>query len=110
MRLAILVTVYASINVTGLLVLRRGMSEASSLTSAIGEPRVLLGGVLYATSFLLFIASLRYYPVTMVVPLFTGSVYLCSTLLAWWILGEHVGPRTIIGIAAVGLGILIVPK
>ncbi len=104
MRLALLVTIYAAINVTGLLLLRRGMSDANSLTGAVGEPRAVLGAALYATSFLIFIASLRYYPVTVVVPLFTGTVFsLCSALLAWWILGEHLGPRTIIGIAAVGL-------
>ena len=37
MRLAILVAVYATINVTGLLLLRRGMSDATSLTTTIGE-------------------------------------------------------------------------
>ncbi len=110
MRLAILVTVYAAINVSGLVLLRRSMAAAPSLAAAIGEPRVLLGGALYASSFLIFIASLRYYPITTVAPLYTGSVYVCATLAAWLILGEHVGPRTIIGIAVVGLGIMIVPK
>jgi multidrug transporter EmrE-like cation transporter len=105
-----LTLIYVVLNAVGLLLLRSALKSSadSSLQSAILAPRTIIGGVFYACSFLTFILSLRHHSLTVVFPIFSGSSYAVVLVSAWAVFGESVSAIQLIGLLAIGSGLVLV--
>ncbi len=105
-----LTIVYVALNATGLLLLRsalRGTGESSMVSTVLG-PRTLIGIVFYGCSFLTFIYSLRHHPLTVVFPVFSGCAYAVVVASAWVFLGESASTIRLVGVLAIGVGLVLV--
>jgi multidrug transporter EmrE-like cation transporter len=115
MRLAAYTGIYVALSTSGLLVLRRSLPKISGgwndvLANLARHPEVIAGGVLYALSFLTFVLALRQFDLTTVYPVFVGSGYVAVVLGSWLVLNEHISLSRGIGIAAIGLGLILVVR
>jgi multidrug transporter EmrE-like cation transporter len=109
------VAVYAVLNAAGLLLLRTSLGSGSQrprawLGGALGDPRFLVGAILYGLGFLMWLGTLTRYQLSIVYPVFVGVGY-CTVLLASFVfLHEHASPSKIVGISLVALGLVFVVR
>jgi multidrug transporter EmrE-like cation transporter len=115
MTLAAYTGVYVVLSTSGLLVLRRSLPKISGGSEGImadlaRHPEVIAGGALYALSFVTFLLALRRFNLTTVYPVFVGSGYVAVALGSWLLLDEHISLSRGVGIAAIGLGLVLVVR
>ena len=119
-RIALLVACII-ITPVGNLLLKAGMNECGSITQAdagivhyygqvFTKWQVLVGGVVYVMSALMWMAVLGMMDISAAYPIFVAGAFAIVTSAAIVLLHEHVNAVRIIGIAVVILGILIVSQ
>jgi multidrug transporter EmrE-like cation transporter len=113
MALAAYTIVYVTLSTSGLLLLRRSLPGLSNtpgglVTDLASHPEVIAGGALYALSFLTFLFALRRFDLSLVYPLFAGCAYVTVALGSWLVLEERVSLSRGVGIAVIGVGLILV--
>jgi len=108
MTLALNLLAYVVLSTSGLLLLRTGLREDGGLTHFLRDPRVLTGAVLYAASFLTWLFALRRNELSLVYPIFIGTGYVVVVLASALLLDESLGATRLVGIALVGIGLLLI--
>jgi drug/metabolite transporter (DMT)-like permease len=121
LRVIITMTVAAGSAAFGQILVRRGMLQVGSLESyspgllityfwhALCNPWVIGGTILNAVFYFLFLASLSWTGVTIVLPM-SAIEYGFAALLAVTILKESVPPVRWMGIAFVVLGVILIAR
>ncbi len=121
LRVVIAMTLAAASAAVGLIMLRYGMQQIGSLEhyaplvlvryfwDALCNPYIIGGTVLNAVFYFLYLASLSWANVTVVLPM-TAIEYAFAVLLAVTVLKEKVPPVRWAGIALVILGVLLVAR
>lgn len=104
------VVVYVSLSTSGLILLRSRLAHAESIAVLARDPRLLAGAVCYAASFLTWLAALRRFEITRAFPVFMGLSYATVTIAAVIVLGERLSVIRALGIALVGVGVLLVSQ
>jgi len=107
MTLALNLLAYVVLSTSGLLLLRTGLRDDGSITDFLRDPRVLVGAVLYAASFLTWLFALRRNELSLVYPIFIGTGYVVIVLASAVFLDESLGTARLIGSALVGIGLLL---
>ena len=109
-RLLVVTSVYAVLNATGLFTLRHAMdgTGGDSVGSVLLKPVTLVGVGLYGASFVLFVLTLRHYPLTVVFPIFVGAGYAAAAIGGWAVLREGVSFLGFLGVLLVGIGVVLV--
>lgn len=116
-----LLTVSVLINTTASILLKKGIISfggisadksqlISSLIKAATSPFVLVGMVLYATSFVIWLRVLTFNDLSKSYPIFASLVFLLTTLGSIKFLDESVSTTRIIGMVIMLAGIFIVSK
>jgi multidrug transporter EmrE-like cation transporter len=112
MALAAYTATYVALTTSGLLLVRRSLPRVSGspggLASLLDHPQLIAGCVLYAFSFLTFLLALRRFELSIVYPLFVGCAYAAVALGSWLVLDERISIARALGIAVVGIGLLLV--
>jgi multidrug transporter EmrE-like cation transporter len=108
MTLALNLLAYVVLSTSGLLLLRTGLRGDDGVAALLRDPRVLAGAVLYATSFLTWLFALRRNELSLVYPLFIGTGYVAIVLASALVLDESLGLARLVGIALIGVGLLLV--
>lgn len=103
---------YGLLNATGLILVRSafvaaGSESTFSSTIAAHPARIFTGMGLYALTFLLFMGSVRFFPITLVFPLLAGIAYAMIAIGGVVILREQLTPVHVAGIAAIGIGVVL---
>jgi multidrug transporter EmrE-like cation transporter len=109
MGLAAYAVVYTTLASAGLILVRRSLEDAP-FSEFVHDPAFYAGGLLYATSFATFLASLRAYEVLTVFPLFTGVTYATVTLGAAVFLDEPLTASRLAGIVLVAAGAVLLVR
>jgi multidrug transporter EmrE-like cation transporter len=109
MPLAAYSLIYAALATTGLVLLRRSLSDAS-LTAAISNPEFIVGGFFYAASFGTFLLALRRFEVLTVYPIFSGLAYATVSIAAVIFLNESLGLTRLLGILLVAGGVVLLAR
>jgi multidrug transporter EmrE-like cation transporter len=109
MRLAAYSLTYVAFATSGLVLLRRALSD-SSLAVAISDPEFVVGGLCYAASFATFLLALRRFEVLTVYPIFTGLAYATVSVAAVVFLNESFGAIRFVGVLLVGVGVLLLTR
>lgn len=91
------------------MLLRRSLAGAS-VAELTRDPLVYLGAAFYAASFATFLASLRRFDVLTVFPLFSGLAYASVAVVAALVLDESLTPSRALGIAFVGIGVVLLAR
>ena len=115
------VLVCAILAVCGNLLLKLGMNGIGSLgasgRSALGywvevftTPIILLGFLFYATSSLLWLAVLPRLEMNRFYPFFTAAAFVLMTLASYFVLRERISPMTLVGLAVICLGLVVVSR
>ena len=94
------------IGAMGAFFLKAGMDRVDSLISLYREPRIWLGGGCYVAGALCNVLLLRFLDYSVVYPM-TAVTYVWSMALSAAFLGERIGRRKLIGVAAILAGVLI---
>ena len=102
------VLVYVVLSTSGLVILRSRLGGGESLTALAHDPRLFVGGLFYAASFLTWLLALRRFELVRAFPVFMGSSYAAVTMAAVLVLGERLSALRGLGVALVGLGVLLV--
>jgi len=114
MRLLSLLLAYTALSTSGLLLLRRALDEdrapQESFVERLLTMGVVLGGLLYAASFAVWLVALGRYPVTSIYPVFIGASFIGVALGGWLLLDERLGAVQLAGAAAVLLGITLLAR
>jgi multidrug transporter EmrE-like cation transporter len=102
--------VYVALSTAGLLILRRSLPKLSiaGATDIFDHPWVVVGAALYALSFLTFLLALRRFELSIVYPLFVGCAYAAVALGSWLVLDERISFARALGLAVVGIGLVLV--
>ena len=108
MTLALNLLAYVVLSTSGLLLLRTGLRDEGGVADLIRDPRVLVGAVLYAASFLTWLFALRRNELSLVYPVFIGTGYVVIVLASALLLDESLGAARLVGIALVGVGLLLI--
>jgi multidrug transporter EmrE-like cation transporter len=101
--------VYTVLATSGLVLLRRALG-GESLGTAVSDPRLFAGAVLYAASFGTFLLALRRFELLTVYPIFSGLAYATITVAAWLFLDESLSPLRLTGILLVGGGVALLAR
>jgi len=121
LRVVIAMTVAAGSAAVGQILVRRGMQQVGSLEhyglmellayfwQALRNPYVIMGTVLNAVFYFLFLAALSWTEVTVALPM-TAIEYGFAALLAVLILKEQVPAGRWFGIALVMMGVILISK
>lgn len=103
--------VYVVLNAVGLLLLRAAMKqigEAGTMVFAdVLRPGLVAGVVAYGASFVVFIGTLRHHELSVVFPLYSGLAYAAAMLAAWLLLDEVMDAWKLLGLMAVGVGVVL---
>jgi len=67
------------------------------------SPLIFLGGLMYAVSFVIWIAALSKLELSFMYPIATGAVFVLITLLSFVFLKENITPYRILGIALIAI-------
>jgi multidrug transporter EmrE-like cation transporter len=108
MTLALNLLAYVVLSTSGLLLLRTGLKGDGDIADLVRDPRVLVGAVLYAASFLTWLFALQRNELSLVYPVFIGTGYVVIVLTSALLLDESLGAVKLIGIALVGIGLLLI--
>jgi multidrug transporter EmrE-like cation transporter len=92
--------IYAAVSAYGLFLLK----DAASLISG----RALVGAVFYGGGFLIWIAMLRMFPLSIAFPIAAGSLIVATSVVARLFLGEMISTVHLVGIALIVAGIFFV--
>jgi multidrug transporter EmrE-like cation transporter len=98
--LSLITVLYAAISAYGLYLIK----DAPTLISL----RALAGGLLYGGGFCIWIAMLRFFPLSIAFPIAAGSLILATHLIARFYLAETVLVSQTIGIGLIVAGIFLV--
>jgi multidrug transporter EmrE-like cation transporter len=109
MALVLYTVVYAALATTGLIVLRSSL-EGATVAEGLRMPDVYLGAACYAASFGTFLLALRQFDVLTVFPVFSGVAYASVAVAAATILGEDLGTSRLLGLALVGVGVILLTR
>ncbi len=121
LRVLIAMTLAAGSAAFGQILVRRGMLQVGSLENyspaalaayfwhALGNVNVILGTVLNAVFYFLFLAALSWTDVTVALPM-TAIEYGFAALLAVLMLKENVPPLRWAGIALVVIGVILIAR
>lgn len=101
---------YVVLSTAGVLLLRSRLGAGLGIASLVSDPRLLIGAVCYAASFLTWLAALRHFEITRAFPIFFGTSYAAVVLGAVVILDERVTGARVAGIVLVGVGIVLVSR
>jgi multidrug transporter EmrE-like cation transporter len=101
------VAAYMMTNASGFLLIASAR-HAGSPTGVLRNPGLLIGVFLYGISFLIWVVALQKFPATTVYPLFIGGGYTATTIASVAFLGESISPLKGVGMAVVGLGVVMV--
>lgn len=115
MKLVILLGMYTIASLSALYLLKRGMADVKSedlkvFASTIVNWRVLLGAVLYGTSFLLWLLLLKSYQLSSIYAIVAGVSILATTLLGVLALNESLEALKILGAVLVTAGIVLLSR
>jgi multidrug transporter EmrE-like cation transporter len=102
--------VYVVLSTAGVLLLRSRLGTGAGLATLASDPRLLIGAVCYAASFLTWLAALRHFEITRAFPVFLGTSYAAVSVGAVLILGERVTAARLSGLALVGVGIILIGR
>ena len=105
----------------GNLLLKWGMNECGSITETnlgvvqyylgvLSKPQILVGGVIYIVSALLWLAVLGMMYISAAYPIFVSGAFLIVTVAAILFFQEHVNLVRIAGIFVVVMGIFLVSQ
>jgi len=120
-RILVAMSVAAGSAALGVIFIRRGMQQLGSLENyapwalisyfwhALCNPYVLVGTALNAVFYFLYLASLSWTEVTVVLPM-TAIEYVMAAVLAIAILKENVPPLRWVGIALVIFGVILIAR
>lgn len=104
----------AVLNASGQLSLKIGSSAMESFSEVIrnpflvfNHPYFILGAVLYASSFALYVNALSRTRLSIAYP-FIGLTYVFVVVLSAVVLNEPVGPKTVIGVLLVFAGVSLI--
>ena len=121
LRVLVAMTIAAASAAVGQILIRRGMQQVGGLENyaplalvsyfwhALCNPYVLLGTVLNAVFYFLFLAALSWTDVTVVLPM-TAIEYAMAAALAVMILKEKVPAMRWTGIALVIIGVILIAR
>jgi drug/metabolite transporter (DMT)-like permease len=121
LRIIVAMTIAAGSAALGQIFVRRGMLEVGSLENyaplpliayfwhALCNPYVILGTILNAAFYFLFLAALSWTDVTIALPM-TAIEYAFAAVLAVLLLKESVPPMRWIGIALVVSGVVLIAR
>lgn len=121
LRIIVAMTIAAGSAALGQIFVRRGMLEVGSLENyaplpliayfwhALCNPYVILGTILNAVFYFLFLAALSWTDVTIALPM-TAIEYAFAAVLAVLLLKESVPPMRWIGIALVVSGVVLIAR
>ena len=121
LRVVVAMTIAAGSAALGQILVRRGMLQVGSLENyapwplimyfwhALCNPNVILGTILNAAFYFLFLAALSWTDVTVALPM-TAIEYAFAAVLAIVLLKESVSPVRWIGIALVIGGVILIAK
>ena len=101
---------YVVFTSSGVLLLRARLGSGESISSLATDPRLIVGVVCYAASFLTWMAALRHFELTRAFPIFIGASYAAIALGAVALLGEHLTGLRLAGVVLVGVGILLIGR
>ncbi|MDP9206809.1 MAG: SMR family transporter [Gemmatimonadota bacterium] len=106
------VVVYGVVNAGGLLLLRSALGSGSrdGVRGLVADPRLLGGAALYALGFVMWLATLTRYQLSIVYPIFVGVGYCSVVLAAFLFLHEHASTEKLVGISLVALGLVFVVR
>ena len=107
MTLALNLLAYVVLSTSGLLLLRTGLRDEGGIADFLRDPRVLAGAVLYAASFLTWLFALRRNELSLVYPVFIGTGYVMIVVASALFLDESLSAARLVGIALVGMGLLL---
>lgn len=106
--------IYVILNAAGLLLLRSAMqrlgNDGSFGPTDVLRPGLLAGVVAYGASFFVFIDTLRRHELSLVFPLYSGLAYGVAMLASWLLLHEAMSARKVLGLLAVGAGVLLLQR
>jgi multidrug transporter EmrE-like cation transporter len=111
--LGVYTVIYVALSTSGLLLLRHSLPRLSHspgglLADLASHPEVVTGGALYALSFLTFLLALRRFDLALVYPLFVGCAYVAVAFGSWLVLEERISLSRGLGIAVIGVGLILV--
>ena len=109
MALALYTAVYAVLATTGWILLRSSL-EGATIADGLRTPGVYVGAACYAASFGTFVVALRQFDVLTVFPIFSGVAYASVGIAAAAILGEDLGTSRVLGLALVGVGVILLTR
>lgn len=109
----VFISIYLVCSTAGLMLLKASITglELSSLSSYVGlllNFRFVVGFLLYATSFLVWLVLLSKKDLSSIYPIVTGLSYLVIMLAAVFILKEDFTLGKIIGVVLIGLGVITI--
>lgn len=121
LQLAEVLVVYAVIGTVGLIMMKRGLPADVSIFPLSFEsalrfgrrclnPLVIIGFLCYAGSFALSLVILAVRPLSFAYPLMAAVAYVAALVAAIVVLGERVTLVGAIGVALIGVGILLVAR
>lgn len=111
MRLVVHVAGYVVLSTAGLVLLRSSLAQAGRpAAELLRDPRLLVGGALYAASFLAWLSALRYYQLSVIYPVVVGLGYTAVLLASVVFLDEHISGARAVGMLLVGVGILLLAR
>lgn len=113
MLLVAYVVLYAALNTSGLLLLRAGLRDDAgqvNFMTTVTQARVVAGLLLYGLGFVAWILTLRRYQLSVVYPTFVAVSYVSVVAASALFLHERVTMVRIIGIALIGVGIVLVVR
>lgn len=81
-------------------------SSADTIKKLLLSTNIYIGGALYVLTALINIYILKYLEYTIVLPL-TSITYIWTMILSYFLLGENVGKKKIIGVIGIVIGSII---
>jgi len=116
----IAVVIYLIINISGLTLMKQGMSKSSfdifnsntgflSIESIL-DFRVVLGSVLYVLSFLTWLYLLKKYDLSYIFPIVTGLSYIGVLTVSFFLLSERFNLIKLVGATLILVGVMLIYK
>lgn len=107
----IVFSIYTLISTAGLFLIKTGADNTSlafqeGLISFQLSPRLMIGLILYLTSFLISIYIMSRINLSLFYPMSTGAILVFTCLLGYFILREHIGGWQLLGIALILAGVV----
>ena len=116
-----LLIISVTFNVTANILLKKGIESVGGvsgklstlileITKALGNPYIVIGIILYGTSFMIWLRVLSFNDLSRSYPIFASLVFLFTTIASFFILKESIGMLRIVGIIITLFGIFIVSR